>query len=65
MFFNPQLLHNIYNTKTTLHIHCNAGIATMNQQGGYRTVWYHPQGLATILSLSQAKEKFPITYDST
>ena len=33
IFCNTQLFHNIHTMKTTLHIHCNVGVATMNQQG--------------------------------
>ena len=31
---------------------------------GYGTVWYHPTGIANILSLSRAIKIFKITYDS-
>ena len=31
---------------------------------GYGTVWYHPSGIANILSLSRAIKIFMITYDS-
>ena len=31
---------------------------------GYGTVWYHPTGIANILSLSRAIKIFTITYDS-
>ena len=31
---------------------------------GYGTVWYHPTGIANILSMSRAIKIFTITYDS-
>ena len=31
---------------------------------GYGPVWYFPNGIANILSLSHVKEKFRVTYDS-
>ena len=31
---------------------------------GYGTVWYHPTGIANILSLSCAINIFTVTYDS-
>ena len=52
--------------KTTLHIRCNAGVKTTNMRGnlsGYGPVWYFPNGIANILSLSHVKEKFRVTYD--
>ena len=49
-------------------IHCNAGTATTNMVGdlgNYGKVWYHPNGIANILSLAKVKEKFRVTFDST
>ena len=51
-----------------MKIHCNAGQTETNLIGnlpGYGTVWYHPEGIANILSLAKVKEKFHVTYDST
>ncbi len=31
---------------------------------GYRTVWFHPKGIANILSLARVKEQHRVTYDS-
>jgi hypothetical protein len=69
VFYNGDLLMNIREGKGHLDIHCNAGVATTNLVGdlaGYGTVWYHPGGIANILSLSRmkAREGFRITYDS-
>ena len=50
-----------------MNIRCNAGKTTTNLIGdlpGYRTVWYHPNGIANILSLKKVKEKYHVTYDS-
>ncbi|KAL7559814.1 hypothetical protein ACA910_003978 [Epithemia clementina (nom. ined.)] len=68
IFSNPQLLRNIHSTDQSMKIHCNAGVAITNQQGilpGYANVWYHPQGIANILSLAQVKEKYKVTFDSS
>eukprot|EP00978_Attheya_sp_CCMP212_P010733 scaffold26100_cov31-Attheya_sp.AAC.5 len=51
-----------------MDIHCNAGVTSTNLVGdlaGYGVVWYHPNGIANILSLSRVKNSgFRITYDS-
>ena len=50
-----------------MFIHCTAGVAKTNLIGdlsGYGTVWYHPNGIANILSLSKVKEKYRVTFDS-
>ena len=50
-----------------MFIHCTAGVAKTNLVGdlpGYGTIWYHPNGIANILSLSKVKEKCCVTYDS-
>ena len=31
---------------------------------GYGTIWYHPDGIPNILSLSKVKEKYRVTFDS-
>jgi hypothetical protein len=64
---NKKLLTNIFPSDTTLKIHCNAGTKEVNQVGtlkNYGTVWYSDSAIANILSLSQVKRKFPITYNS-
>ena len=56
IFSNCQLLRNIRKSDGWMHIHCNAGITRMNLVGnlsGYGTVWYHPDGIANILSLAE------------
>ena len=55
---NMEHLTNIHHAKTTLHIRCNAGVKTKTMRGnlsGYGPVWYFPNGIANILSLSNVK----------
>ena len=55
---NGELLTNIHHVKTRLHIRCNAGVKTTTMRGnlsGYGPVWYFPNGIANILSLSHVK----------
>jgi len=43
-------------------------MATLNKVrdlAGYGTVWYYEDGIANILSLSNVKKKYCVTYDST
>jgi hypothetical protein len=65
---NARLLTNIREVATSMHIHCNAGVATTNWMGdlaGYGPVWYHKDGITNILLLARVKEKYRVTYDST
>jgi len=58
-FFNAAMLENIRDLDSSLDIHCNAAVATVNKIGnfpGYVVVWYHPGSIAIILSLSRVKE---------
>ena len=67
VFTNRHLLKNIRRANTNMFIHCTAGVAKTNLIGdlpGYGTVWYHPNGIANILSLSKVKEKYRVTFDS-
>ena len=67
VFSNGKLLTDIKASSTTMHIRCNAGVKTTNMQGhlsGYGWVWYFPNGIANILSLSRVKEKFRVTFNS-
>ena len=68
IFSNCQLLRNIHKSDGWIHIHCNAGITRTNLVGdlsGYGTVWYHPDGIANILSLAEVCKLFHVTYDSS
>ena len=67
VFTNRRLLKNIRRAQKNMFIHCTAGVAKTNLIGdlpGYGTVWYHPDGIANILSLSKVKEKYRVTFDS-
>lgn len=67
VFGDPRLLHNIRKARGRMRIMCNAGEVVVTEIGdlrGYGTVWYHPGAIANILSLSRAKNKFKVTYDS-
>jgi hypothetical protein len=59
----------VHKSDKNLDIHCNASVATTNLIGdfpGYRTVWYHPKGIANILSLSCMRERgYCVVYDSS
>jgi Zinc knuckle len=68
VFFNRQLVRNIRESESSMKIHCNAGVTTTRLVGdlpGYGTVWYHPQGIANILSLSRVSERYRVTFNST
>ena len=58
VFHNAKLLRNIREAKSFMDIHCNAGVTSTSLVGelpGYGTVWYHPNGIANILSLARVK----------
>ena len=69
VFHNEMLLERIRVSENGhMDIHCNAGVTSTNLVGdlpGYGTVWYHPKGIANILSLNKVKAKYRVTYDST
>ena len=61
------LLKDIHESDTTLRIRCNAGVKTTKFRGhlsGYGWVWYYPEGIANILSLSRVRERYRVTFDS-
>ena len=68
IFQNGLLLKNIRESRTSMRIHCNAGVTTTKQIGdlpGYGVVWYHPNGIANILSVARVKEHgYRVTFDS-
>jgi len=50
-----------------MKIHCNAGISSTSLVGnlpGYGGMWFHPEGIANILSLSRVNENYRVTFDS-
>jgi Reverse transcriptase (RNA-dependent DNA polymerase)/Zinc knuckle len=68
VFTNKLLLRNIRQGHCTMKIHSTGGVSHTDLVGdlpGYGTVWYHPHGIANILSLAQLHEKgYTITYSS-
>jgi hypothetical protein len=68
LFYNSALLKNIRQVDAYMDIHCNAGITSTNMVGdlpGYGKVWFHPNGIANILSLARVKEQgYHVTYNS-
>jgi hypothetical protein len=68
VFYNPDLLTDIRTGSDSMSIHCNAGVTTtkiIGELSGYGTVWFHPDGIANILSLARVKEQgYRVTYDS-
>jgi len=67
VFCNSRLLSNIREAKRQLVLHCNAGTVLVTMKGdlkGYGTVWYHPTGIANILSLNNLGKKYRVTFDS-
>jgi len=70
LFINAMYLLNIREAPNVrvLHAHCNAGVAIVKLIGtlpGYGAVWYHPEGIATVLSLARVRKLNKVTYDST
>jgi hypothetical protein len=68
IFSNPALLQNIRKVKGYMHLATQAGSTTTNLVGdlpGYGTVWFHSNGIANIIALTNMKRKYCITYDST
>jgi len=61
------MLGNIQEAKRHLVLHCNSGTVLVTKKGGlkgYGTVWYHPTGIANILSLNNVRKKYQVTFDS-
>jgi hypothetical protein len=69
VFCNKNLLRNIRAGTTMCRISCNAGTAEMKLIGdllGYPTpVWYHPNGIANILSSHRVSKRCRVVYNST
>ena len=67
IFGNANLLNDIHEVTTPLHIHGITGVLMITQQGtlpGHGTVWYHPQVSINILSMAKLKQQYHITYES-
>jgi hypothetical protein len=60
VFCNKDLLHNIRTCEESMTIYSNSGASTTNLIGdlsNYGVVWFDPQGIANIISMSSAEEK--------
>ena len=67
VFRSKELLRNIRKIGNTMKIRCNAGHRSTNMVGelpGFGTVWYMPDGIANILSLSRVRKRYRVTFDS-
>ena len=67
VFGNADLLDDIHEVTTPLHIHGITGVLMITQQGilpGHGTVWYHPHVSVNILSMAKLKQQYHITYNS-
>jgi hypothetical protein len=69
VFSNGNLLRNVREIKTYARIRSTAGVSVTNKIGdlpGYGTVWYHPEGVANILSLKSVIQKgYAVSFSST
>lgn len=68
VFGEQRLLSNIRTVPHSMRIICNAGAVLVTQMGtfqGYGEVWYHPAAIANILSLSNVRRRFRVTFDSS
>ena len=65
---SPSLLHDIRNADSPLDLYCNAGKVTLHQVGYLGDypfpVWFHPTGLANVMSLNNLTKCYRITMDS-
>jgi len=67
VFGEKRMLKNIRTVSRKMTIVCNAGAVIVTQMGdldGYGPVWYHPDAIANILSLSNVQKRFHVRYDS-
>jgi hypothetical protein len=67
IFCNPKLLSNVRKSNTRMKVQSTAGVTYTDMIGeldGYGTVWYYPDGIANILSLSRVRRDFPVVYNS-
>ena len=65
---NKDLLHGIFKAPVNMPVHCNAGCITLTHQGFFGSypepVWYHPKGIANIMSLNNVESYYRITMDT-
>jgi hypothetical protein len=67
LFCNKSLLEGVRSTKSSrLSVSCNAGNRIVTKEGdlkGYWRVWFDPRAIASILSLRNVRERFPVSYN--
>lgn len=65
---NRRLLRDLQPAKNPILVHCSAGIVQLMQQGRLldypELVWYHPNGIANILSLNKTSQYYHVTMDT-
>jgi len=65
IFCNKSLLTGVNPTNKWMNVHCNAGTTRTNLVGklvGFPgDVWYRPNGIANILSMTEVEKYFPLT----
>lgn len=67
VFGERSLLTSIHRARNYIRLVFNAGTIVVTQVGtfpGYGEVWYHPEAIANILSLSNVQKRFRVTFDS-
>ena len=67
MFSNPQLLTDIHKSERSTKIDCNTGVVQVTHMGTlprYGLVWFNGEGIANILSMTNATNKFHASYNS-
>ena len=65
---DASLLTNIHTVNKGIQVHCNAGTVLLDQQGylgDFPTpVWYHPHGIANLMSMNNVAQQYHLTMDS-
>ena len=68
MISNKSWLRNIHNDGTSISVRCNAGKVRLTHKGYFGSypepVWFHPHGIANIMSLDNVAKYFRITMDT-
>lgn len=67
IFSNKELLTDIHKVEGTTTLTTQAGTTSTNMAGflpNYGMVWYHPKGIANILSLANIIEQHRVIFDS-
>lgn len=62
IFADRNMLKNVWFTRKTKHITCNAGTVVVRQKGGlprYSTVWYHENAICEHTVPQQSPKMFP------